>query len=206
MTKDESVNNIVDMSKAYSNHLQDIKEYAAGMMAARTYTVTELARRLNKCIELVNARMSCNKPFAIGELILAANVSRDTWDRIRKGELDYLIVEYITLNDIQEADIINDGEQQYIDIQDAKSGEIVRTPLAPPSEIIEKFYTQHEIFLELNMYNNKSMPAVTADIFALKARHKWDDKPQDSGTVTNNNLIIADKEQAQKVVELLSKG
>ena len=107
---------------------------------------------------------------------------------MRRGELDHIVEEYKLIHDIGPA------ETEYID----PDGAII--PLVQWSQITQKLEALIQDQLERNCYTNKGNPA--GSIFGLKARFDWQDQPQQAGTI-NNNLVIADAEQARKALEML---
>ena len=118
-----------------------------------------------------------NKPMTVAGICLACDISDDTYYRGIKGELDYITEEYKIINGL-------DADE----------------PLITFSDLFKKasLYIQNQ--LEENCYTNKGNPA--GSIFGLKARYGWqDDVAQQT---TNNTLVIADKDKALQLLNMVN--
>ena len=164
------------------------KEFAAARRARSPVCMEQLPDICDKWEHYIEECEHSRQPLTWGGFALAAGVSVDTIQRMRHGELDHILEEYILIHDIgpDEAEYINDD------------GQII--PLVPWSGICQKLEALIQDQLERNCYTNKGNPA--GSIFGLKARFDWQDQPQQAGTI-NNNLVIADAEQARKALEML---
>lgn len=164
------------------------KEFAAARRARSPVCMEQLPDICDKWEHYIEECEHSRKPLTWGGFALAAGVSVDTIQRMRRGELDHIVEEYKLIHDIGPA------ETEYID----PDGAIIL--LVPWSDICQKLEALIQDQLERNCYTNKGNPA--GSIFGLKARFDWQDQPQQAGTI-NNNLVIADAEQARKALEML---
>lgn len=164
------------------------KEFAAARRARSPVCMEQLPDICDKWEHYIEECEHSRQPLTWGGFALSAGISTRTIDRMRAGELDHILEEYILLNDIEPT------ATEYID----PNGAII--PLVPWSQITQKLEALIQDQLERNCYTNKGNPA--GSIFGLKARFNWQDQPQQAGTI-NNNLVIADAEQARKALEML---
>ena len=118
-----------------------------------------------------------NKPMTHAGIALACDISIDSYYRACKGELDYITEEYRLLNGISDEET-----------------------LITPSSIMQKarLYLQNQ--LEETCYQPRGANPV-GSIFGLKARYGWQDDA--ISTTTNNTLIVADKDKALSVLDML---
>ena len=179
---------ITELSRQYSQITEQAKQYAAARRALSPVRVECINDICCKWEEYIQECEHSRTPLTWGGFALAAGISADTLKRMRAGELDHIIEEYIILHDLEPGttEIVSDD------------GEII--PLVPWSKLTEKISNLIQDQLERNCYTNKGNPA--GSIFGLKARFDWQDQPQQAGTI-NNNLVIADAEQARKALEML---
>lgn len=185
--------------------LQRYKDFAAARRKNRVYHAVNLSERIRRAEEIAEECGKQGKPFTIGQIMIAADIcNNDTWARIKAGEKDYLLFEYIELNNItEEKCLYTEDGTPYIEAQDEITGQVVDFPLVLYSDRLEKIYKWQESILEGNLYKSRNMPTVTGSIFGLKNTHKWSDQPQETEKVSRQTLIIADKSQAMKALDML---
>ena len=179
---------ITELTRQAAQITEQAKAFAAARRAASPVRVEQINDICDKWEAYINECENTRQPMTWGGFALAAGISMDTLKRMRAGELDHLIDEYIIVHDLEP------GTTQIID------SDGVITPLVPWSKLTEKISNLIQDQLERNCYTNKGNPA--GSIFGLKARFDWQDQPQQAGTI-NNNLVIADAEQARKALEML---
>lgn len=179
---------ITELTRQYSQLTEQAKQYAAARRALSPVRVECINDICDKWEHYIEECEHSRTPLTWGGFALAAGISAETLKRMRTGELDHIIEEYIILHDLEPGttEIVSDD------------GEII--PLVPWSKLTEKISNLIQDQLERNCYTNKGNPA--GSIFGLKARFDWQDQPQQAGTI-NNNLVIADAEQARKALEML---
>lgn len=179
---------IAELSRQYSQITEQAKQYAAARRALSPVRVECINDICDKWEHYIEECEHSRTPLTWGGFALAAGISADTLKRMRTGELDHIIEEYIILHDLEP------GTTETV----SDDGEVI--PLVPWSKLTEKISNLIQDQLERNCYTNKGNPA--GSIFGLKARFDWQDQPQQAGTI-NNNLVIADAEQARKALEML---
>ncbi len=108
------------------------------------------------------------------------------------GEYDYLLEEYMALNNTTNITEI-DGLPYHIN----EDGSLVL--LIPWSEVVQKLRLIIQDQLEQNLYTNKGNPA--GSIFSLKANYQWQEEPVTQHV--ENTLVIADASQAKKAMAML---
>ena len=164
------------------------KEIAAARRAASPVCMEQLPGICDKWESYIKECESSRRPLTWGGFALAAGISTKTIERMRAGDLDHIVEEYRLIHDIEP------DQTEYID----SDGQVI--PLVQWSLVCQKLEALIQDQLERNCYTNKGNPA--GSIFGLKARFDWQDQPQQAGTI-NNNLVIADAEQARKALEML---
>ena len=167
---------------------QQAKDIAAARRAASPVCMEQLTSICEKWDSYIEECEHSRKPLTWGGFALAAGVSVETIQRMRSGGLDHIVEEYRLIHDIKP------DQAEYIN----QDGQVI--PLVRWSQITQKLEALIQDQLERNCYTNKGNPA--GSIFGLKARFDWQDQPQQAGTI-NNNLVIADAEQARKALEML---
>ena len=182
------VTTITEINQQARQITEQAKKFAAARRARSPVRVEQINDICNKWETYIAECEHSRQPLTWGGFALAAGISMDTLKRMRSGELDHIIEEYIIIHDLEP------GTTEIID------DDGVITPLVPWSVITEKISNLIQDQLERNCYTNKGNPA--GSIFGLKARFDWQDQPQQAGTI-NNNLVIADAEQARKALEML---
>lgn len=172
------------ISAEYSDIVKRAKQQAMNRRAGSPVNVElipEYIERLSGYIEKVTTE---NRPPTIAGMALAMGISTDTFYRMKNGELDYVIEEYKICHDLPET---------------ATTG-VNGEPLIYYSDIVQKGFDILQDRLESNCYQLKGNQV--GSIFGLKARFGWQD---DTGPgTTNNNLIIADKEKATALLNMLN--
>ena len=179
---------ITELTRQYSQITELAKQYAAARRARSPVSMEQLPDICDKWEHYIKECEHSRQPLTWGGFALAAGISTRTLDRMRAGDLDAILEEYILIHDIEP------NATEYID----DDGQVI--PLVPWSQICQKLEALIQDQLERNCYTNKGNPA--GSIFGLKARFDWQDQPQQAGTI-NNNLVIADAEQARKALEML---
>lgn len=132
------------------------------------------------------------KPYTRAGIILALDVDRETYNKYKSGERDYLLEEHITINniDLETCDTVSlpDGTEIKVD----EWG----NPLIAYSTIIQKALLRLEEQAEQRLYD-KARPG---DIFTLK-QYGWTDER--SPNTVNQTLVIADRDEAQAALQML---
>ena len=141
--------------------------------------------------DYIESRDAEGEPITISGLQLAAGLTRETWERMRSGELDYRLTAYCDTHNIDMDSIDIDTPQV---ITDSDNNRIL---LIPYSRICEKALQMAENQTEERLYQKGRV----GDIFALKAKHGWQEET--SPSTVNQTLVIASEEQARKAIELL---
>lgn len=183
---------IAALSRQYNEEQQAYREYAEARRNSIKFNQAELSRRNNRLQQYIHQCCEDDEPITRAGMILALGVSRDTYYRMRDGELDYRLYEYMSVNGISESDVmLTEGEIPYIVCE----GESIL--LIPSSVMIQKAELQLEAQTEARLYKSGKV----GDIFALKAVHGWQE--EQSPKTLNQTLVIATPEQAREAIAVL---
>ena len=145
--------------------------------------------------EYIKEQQTERRPLTIAGLIRAAEIGRDAYERLRSGDRDCLLYEYMDRNGI---DYDMEGE-----LVEDEAGEKVL--LCRFSAIVKNAELAVQEQLEENCYTNKGNPA--GSIFGLKAVYDWQDAPPDQRTTNNNTLVlnnVATLEEAREAMKRLN--
>lgn len=178
---------LTDVSQARKEIVRQAKELALSRRAATPVSVYDI-QRITDCfdgyaLDCINNR----KPMTWAGFALAAGISGRTLDRMKNGELDHIVEEYRICNGIP------DDVDRWID---ENGQEII---LIPWSQIVEKCTLLIQNQLEENCYQLKGNQV--GSIFGLKARFGWQD--DNAPKTQNNTLIVADKDRATELLDML---
>lgn len=183
---------ITALNKRYVEEQQAYREYAEARRNSVKFNQAELSRRNDRLQEYVHQCYEDDEPITRAGMILALGVSRDTYYRMKDGELDYRLYEYMDLNGISESDVmLTEDETPYIVCE----GESIL--LIPSSVMIQKAELQLEAQTEARLYKSGKV----GDIFALKAVHGWQE--EQSPKTLNQTLVIATPERAREAIAAL---
>lgn len=183
---------ITEAAKLYSDNKEKYAAVAQKMAEARKYSQLYTGELLERLTAHIDECAEKEKPLTISGMILASGVSVRDWYRMRHGEYDYKFYEYTDMNDV------NAMEHTYIaGVECAITADGRKVALVPYSHILEKAYLVVEQQTEERLYQKGRV----GDIFALKAKHAWNEEA--SPSTVNNTLVIATEEQARRAIDLL---
>jgi len=191
---------IESYNQQYKQELDGYKAFAAARRSRRKHTQENVLMLYERAKEYFQLCEDQRRPATIAGLQLALNIDRETWRRANAGELDYLLEEYVTLNNVTDDKItLIDGLPYHL-TTDKETGEIKQVLLVPYSALLEKTSMMIQDQLERNCYTNKGNPA--GSIFSLKAQFQWREEEQPQHIV--QNLVVADPEQVKKAAKMLT--
>ncbi len=179
--RSEQMKKMVEDNKEFSQH---VKKYAKARRASSPIQVELLADYARRIDEYVESQTLMGKPVTIAGTCIACGISTDTYRRCVRGDYDYIVDEYMEINDID--------EPYYVD----ENGEVL--PILEPSKLFGLVALRIQEQLETNMYSNKGNPV--GSIFAAKAQYGW---KEDEPKTVNQNLVIADAEKAKEIMKML---
>lgn len=177
----------------YKNEIDTYKMYAEARRANRKFKQEDVKMFYDRIVNYISDCTEKEEPFTVAGLILAMGVSKDTYYRMKSGEYDYRLDEYMEINGIAEEDVLIDNSGIEYVVNEA--GEVVL--LIEYRELIQKAQLMIEEQTEKRLYKSGR----AGDIFALKALHGWEDTPQHQ--TVNQTLVIATEEQAREAIRLL---
>lgn len=184
---------IQEYNSRYKNELDGYKQFAESRRKNRTFTQEQLTVYYDRANEYIRDRDDEDKPYTISGVILALGIDDMSFKRMKDGDYDYRLYEYMDLNNITDDMVRLDGNNvPYVEI-DGK-----RVILIPYSEVIEKIYLMLQEQIETRLYEKGRV----GDIFALKSKYGWSDSGEKPQTV-NQTLVIATEEQAREAIRLL---
>lgn len=189
---------IVSYSKQYAEDIKGYKEFVKKRRDRRTVRQEFAAVLYDKLFSYIAKCEETDEPITRSGMMLALGVDRQTYYRIRSGEYDWRLIEYLDMNDLDYEDILS-NDAVFLDENEnpcLMDGE-KKMLLIPYSDIIQKAELMHEAQTEARLYKSGKV----GDIFALKSIHGWQEDHQPS--TVNQTLVIATEEQARKAIELL---
>ena len=199
------VGNRIPVKDRPNNNIDGLRAYNAAQAATVEY-YREIARTREKSLkfnqvgisraamainEYVDKQRSERRPLTMAGAQLAAGIDRQTWSGMDNGEHDYLLYQYMDLHGIP-------ADEEGTIIQDSETGEDVL--LVRAGDVVKRYALMVQEERESKCSSLKGNPA--GNIFLLKAQQGFQDTPTES-KVTNNNLVIADREQAAKALALV---
>lgn len=183
---------IQELNQRYKEDIAGYKEFAEKRRNNRTAKQEECGEYYNRLISYIEECGEKEQPITRADIILTLGVCKDVYYKMKAGELDYRLYEYIETNHISEEDIYINNYGLPATMVDNK--EILLIPFA---ELIEKGELLLEAQTEARLYKSGKV----GDIFALKSLHGWQE--EQSPQTVNQTLVIATEEQARKAIELL---
>lgn len=192
---------LADLSKEYKNELDGYRAKAAGMRNNRKYNINEISAAVFNIIGYIKECNNTGQPATIAGMILASGTNKDFYYKAKAGQYDYIVAEYIELNniDLSQCETSPEGLLLYTD---KSTGSVLVLSLC--SDVIEKCLLLIENDLQIRTLTDKSMARTTGAIFNLKAVFNYNDKPETDVKTVNNTLIVnANPEQTAKAMQLL---
>lgn len=186
---------ITSNNERYSQEVDSYKAFAEARRKMRKYDQVSVGRIYDQISAYVLDCYKKKEPLTIAGSMLASGTNKDIWEKARNGDLDYLLDEYITINNVTD-DLIycDDNGLKWFD--DPENGPVL---LLQWSDLAEKRDLMIQEQLEKNCYTNRGNPA--GSIFGLKAKFNW--REDDTAQHVVNQLVIADLEQAKKALQML---
>lgn len=197
----ESADKIKAMNQAYSAEVDEYKRFADARRNRRKYTQESMSVLYERVSAYVDECERTREPLTVAGMLLAMGTNKDMWSKAKAGEYDYLLEEYIALNNISAEDVQLIDNIPWHVAADAETGEIREVMLIPYSDFCENLSLRIEAQLERNCYTNKGNPA--GSIFGLKAHYGYRDDPETPQHLVQN-LVIADPEQVKKAAKMLT--
>lgn len=189
-----------ETAKMWSEEVKGYKAYAEERRSRRKWSQEALGDIYKGIIEYADNCRKNKEPMTIAGTMLATGTNKDVWYKARQGDMDYLLEEFVELNNISDNDIfLDDYNIPWCSFTDENTGEIREVILIYWSEVAKTRDLMIQEQLERNCYTNRGNPA--GSIFSLKAQFNWreDETPQH----LVQQLVIADLDQAKKALEML---
>lgn len=191
-----STETISELNTRYTADINLYKEYAEKRRNNRKVSQEFGALIPERMAAYIEKQADTKKPLTIAGAILALNIGKDTFYRIKNGDMDYITEEYRTLH-ADEPILLDALGNEYITNPE---GELI--PLAPLSELLEKYVLLPlEESLQSNCMSLRGNPA--GNIFLLKAQMGY--KEESEVKEVHQNLIIADREKATSILKMLGE-
>lgn len=183
---------IESLNTKYSAEVEQYKFFAKQRRGRRKFTQEKLTQQYSALAEYVEECVEKKQPLTVAGAILKADFNEDAWYKAKSGEMDYLLEEYIAVNQVTDETII-DGLPYHIN----QDGEAIL--LKPYSWLIQKIMLMIQEQREIACSSLRGNPA--GNIFLLKAQMGFKEDSQPN--TVNQTLVIADAEQAKKALEML---
>ncbi len=194
-----NANKITAFSKQYAKDIEAYKNFVQKKRDSRTIKQESAAGLHDRLFGYIQNCKDNEEPITRAGMVLALGVDRQIYYRMRDGEYDWRLYEYLDINGLAYEDILA-NDCVFLDENENPcllEGEN-KILLIPLSDIIQKAELMHEAQTEERLYKSGKV----GDIFALKSLHGWDDKSSTPQTV-NQTLVIATQEEAKRAIELL---
>ena len=174
----------------YSQDIEEYKRFAEGRSQSHRFTQEYLTELTEKIVTYIREKEYEDKPLTIAGFYLALGIQKKDYFRMKNGEFDYRLYQYMEYHKIEPAEIRSDWQEPlgYIDYWIDADGQI--WVMNTYSEIIEKALLVMQEQVETRLLTAKSNAAVSANIFIMKAKFGWSDKPDN--TVNNYYQFSAD--------------
>lgn len=180
----------------YKQEIDSYKQYCENRKKARVHTQEQVKAFYENLCRYIEEQQEQEKPLTVSGAILAVGVDTSIWYRMRNGDFDYRLDEFLDVNgiDLDEAPVDEAGLKYCI-----VDGQKVL--LIEFSEVIKRYMLLLQEQAEQRLY---SKGGKVTDIFTLKALHGWQDSP---GVVNDNRTLnidlIATPEEARFALERL---
>lgn len=192
MARSDGWVNVLKDTQGRHDAVEYYKQKAKQIKAQKKYTQDFANILYGRMLKYIDECADKGEPLTFSGIQLAVKLPKDQWKKMRNGDYDWEFSSFLDINDITADDIYYEDDIPYTD----KTGE--KVILVPFSEIIEWVYLRVEKETEVRLYKNGR----SGDIFALKAKHNWQEADKQPQTV-NQTLVIASEEQARKAIEML---
>lgn len=181
---------LVELNEEYKKQTEEYKKLAESRKKNMSYSQEDMTEYYDKLWAYVES----NEVITISGCVLAMGIHPRAFNRMRSGEFNYRLEKYCAENDISQADWKYDSRGiPYI--IDSNGNRVI---MIDYEDMIEMFMLMYQNQAEKQVASGKPV----GGIFTLKSQFQWNDKVEEQ--VPNKEvLIIADKEQAKKALEML---
>lgn len=174
------------------------RKFAEARRRNRRFTQEALLEFYDLMVEYVTEQIEAGEPLTIAGCCLAMGIDTSCFYRMKAGDYDGRLVEFMSEHGIDEDAVEIDERGLPVVCIDG-----VKTAFIPYSELIKKYMLLLQEQCEKRLYSNKSS---VNDIFALRSLFGW----QDGATVVNDNRQItlnkfASLEEAKDALKRLSE-
>lgn len=191
-TKNRNATKITNYSQRLSEDVEGYKAFADARRQQRIYNQEDVGMFIDRIESYFDNMEDIEKPYTVSGLILAMKIPQDAFYRMKSGEYDYRLWQYIDEHQVTEEEVLTDDEGlQYAIVDEEK------VILIPYSEIIKKAMLVIQAQIETRLYERGRV----GDIFALKCRFGWSEEKPPSEV--NQTLVIGGEEEAKHILELL---
>ena len=194
MTWKRNTKNITEYNARYSEELDGYRAFAEKRRNNRVYKQEQLTGYVEKLKLYVEEKSKANKPFTVAGVLLALGLNSMTWSRFRDGEYDFLLEEYLQLNNITDNEILYDEDGLPFVLDNNR-----KVTLIPYSVLYEKTMLMIQEEREEKCSSLRGNPA--GNIFLLKAQMGF--KEEEAPQTLNQTLVIADRDKALEALKLL---
>lgn len=183
----EQTREIVNTAKEFSEFSQVCKDMAKSRRARSPVQVEKTPQVIENICRYIEEQKRNNRPLTHAGFMRCFGVGSDVYYKLE--DYDHVIEEYKAIHDLP----LDATEHQ------TERGTIPLVAWSTIKKNVCDVAIQEQ--LEENCYTNRGNPA--GSIFGLKARYDWTEDGNRAQTV-NNNLIIADTEQAKNALKMLT--
>lgn len=181
---------LVELNEEYSRQTEEYKRLAEKRRSNMSYSQEDMTDIYDKMWAYIEG----SETITISGCILAMGVHPRAFNRMKNGEYNYRLEQYCAENDISQAEWLTD-KRGVPYILDSKGNRVL---MIDYEDMVEMFLLMYQNQAEQQVASGKPV----GGIFTLKSQFQWNDKVEEQPRV-DNHLVIADAEQARKVLEML---
>lgn len=186
----------------YSEDKAQYRKFAESKRENNRFKQESLTEIYRKGREYLISCCDAGEPITITGLQIACDCDKMSFSRMRRGEYDWRLYQFLDYCGLSESDIITEHDDflncDIAYVPDANGELWVANTY---SEIIERFYLEIQKELEILCYTSNNPKGA---IFLLKSLFGWDDRQQQTGQTITAQVHVATMEEAKKAIERLA--
>ena len=180
----------------FKSEIDTYKEYCQNRKKNRVHTQEQVTTLYENLCRYIEEQQEQEKPLTVAGAILAAGVDHSVWYRMRDGEYDYRLDEYLDQHNIELAEAPVDEAGMKFSIVTGR-----KVLLIEYSDICKRYMLLLQEQAEQRLY---SKGGKVTDIFTMKTLHGWQDSPQVFNDNRTLNIdVVASLDEAQAAMERL---
>ena len=199
--KTEGQKRLAEWNTYYSQDRGRYRQFAEAKRMQTSFRQERLTEILDLGKAYIMETQQAGNPLTVSGLQLACRCNKQDFYRMKRGEYDWRVFQFMEYNGIEEEDlqIVRDNDLHF-DVAYWTDPDGVMYCMNMFSEVIDRFYLILQEEIETKCYMNKGNPSGL--IFCLKSVFGWSDKPT-SRPADVQPVHVATKEEAQAAINEL---